>query len=91
MPVCRAIATTKMHYLPKNQEWLRQQAGATHPLEGHRFDLAYPDLTPASGGTRAMTEASWRVLEAEMQVKDAADYVKPILNKHDEAAAVDGF
>ena len=44
------------------------------------------DLTPASGGTRAMTETGWQVLRAEAGVQDAADYVKHILNKHEGEA-----
>ena len=87
LPVCRAIATTKMQYLPGIRSWLRQEAGVTDPLEGNRFHLAYPDLSPASGGTRALADSSWQVLRAEMKnVRDTADYVKHILNLHEGEA-----
>ena len=33
-----------------------------------------------------MTDTSWRILRAEMNVEDAADYVKHILNKHESEA-----
>ena len=85
MPVCRAIATTKMHYLKVIQDWLRQAPGVTQSLAGYRFGEAYPDLSPASGGTLPMTEVSWRDLKA-VKVWDGADYVKHVLTKHDGEA-----
>ena len=81
-----------MHFLKELQRWLRQEEGVTRPLQGHRFHLAYPDLHPASGGTRALADSScWQVLRAELNVEDAADYVKRVLNKREgEAKFVEG-
>ena len=84
MPVSRAIATTKMHYLSQLQGWLRQKE-CDRPLEGHRFYEAYPDLSPASGGTLPMTEVGWRAV-GSLKVNDGADYIKHVLTKHEGEA-----
>ena len=74
LPVCRAIATTKMQYLPGIQSWLRQEAGVTDPLEGNRFHLAQK-CCPQGQDPQSLTRRSQRCEEAwRLPTAAAAQY-----------------
>ena len=76
----RAIASNKMHYLTK----LRQRISESP--SNYAFTSAFPDLSPASGGTKALTRDGWFELKEEMKLTCEGDYIKHILTKHEGEA-----
>ena len=73
--VLRAMHSRKMHYFPRLKDDMSDQA--------LRFNLAFPDLSPDSGGTQPLGEDGWQRLYEAFKLSRPADYVKHILTLHD--------
>ena len=78
-PVPAAVASRKLHYLPRLQAAVR--ADASLP-----FSKEYPDCSPASGGSWLLIEEGWEKLLHEEKCTDAADYAKNVLQLQDGEA-----
>jgi len=74
----RAIASAKVHLLPKIREVLDEE-GAGANLHGAtvKFAEVYPDTSPASGGLYPLTKAGWQALkDSGIGIKSDADFVQ---------------
>ena len=86
--VARAIASAKVHYLPKIQALVMKTACV--------FAEAKPDLSTRSDGNHPLSESSWIDLKRAFangkfaKVDTFADYMKHILHKHDGEARLVG-
>lgn len=88
----RAIASAKLHFLPKIRKVLDER-GAGANLQGAtvKFAERYPDTSPASGGRYPLTEAGWQALkDSGMGIKSDADFIKHLLTLHDGEAKIVG-
>ena len=82
--VVRALQSTKMHYLTQLKKFMEDPASGGN-LE-RKFQEAFPNLMPPSGGMEPLDDGMWQRLEWEFNVNTEADYVKHILTKHDGEA-----
>ena len=87
--VPRAFASTKMHYFTKLKK--RIEAGELMRPTEWKFEDAFPDSSPASGGTQPLSEEGWETLRHEMRLQTKADWVKHILTKHDGEVRLVGY
>ena len=77
--VAQAVASRKLHYLPRLQRWMRD---GWLPL----FCSEMPDTSPASGGQYLLMDEDWQQMSFDMGLGDRADFIKHLLHKHDGEA-----
>jgi len=73
--VVRAIHSKKMHYFPKVKQKMEAHQGLA-------FNKSFPDMSPASGGTKRLSEEGWQTLKTEWQLSGYDEYVKHICELH---------
>ena len=52
-------------------------------LSNLKFNEAFPDLSPASGGKHPLSDEGWRRLTSAWKFNTTSDYVKHMLTLHD--------
>ena len=79
--VQRAIASTKVHYLPKIQ--VKMQTESDMP-----FKKLYPFVDPVdpAAGVRPLSKEMWEQMKAKFRMRGKEDYVKHLLNAHEGEA-----
>ena len=85
----RAIASTKMHYLPQITQTIEEHR-ASGGSERWKLADAFPNLSPPSCGMEALSEESWQALKQQFDLGSKADLVKHILTMHDGEARLVG-
>ena len=73
--VVRAIHSTKLHYLAKVRRAMDDDPALM-------INRVLPDMSPASGGTRRLSDQAWQMLKQDWALRDPGDFIKHIVEKH---------